>query len=113
MDELHHTDSHGAAEVHGPPTRTYLVIFGALLIFTTVSFIANYLAHPDVKIINRYTSFVIILGVAVVKAVLVAMYFMHLKFEWGKLYFLVIPVMILTVMMMIVLLPDIVLTWPH
>ena len=113
MAELHHTDSQGAAEVHGPPTSTYLVIFGALLIFTTTSFIANYLAHPEVALINRYTSFVIIMGVAVCKAVLVAMYFMHLKFEWGKLYFLVIPVMILTVMMMIVLLPDIVLTWPH
>jgi caa(3)-type oxidase subunit IV len=111
MDELHHTDSHGATEVHGPPTSTYLVIFGALLIFTTVSFVANYFAHPEIAVISKATSFVIILGVAVCKAVLVAMYFMHLKFEWGKLYFLVIPVMILTVMMMIVLLPDIVLTW--
>ena len=113
MTDIHPTDSHGTAEVHGPPTSTYLVIFGALLIFTTVSFIANYLAHPEVAFITKATSFVIILGVAVCKAVLVAMYFMHLKFEWGKLYFLVIPVMILTVMMMIVLLPDIVLTWPH
>lgn len=111
MSDLHQTDSHGAAEAHGPPTTTYLVIFGALVIFTTVSFVANYLAHPEVEFITKATSFVIILGVAVCKAVLVAMYFMHLKFEWGKLYFLVIPVMILTVMMMIVLLPDIVLTW--
>src|SRR5215469_14235775 len=113
MPDLPPTDAHGAAEVHGPPTATYLVIFGALLFFTTTSFVANYLAHPDVAFITRTTSFVIILGVAVFKAVLVAMYFMHLKFEWGKLYFLDIPVMILTVMMMIVLLPDIVLTWPH
>jgi caa(3)-type oxidase subunit IV len=113
MVELHTAMSHDATETHGPPTRTYLVIFGALLIFTTVSFIANYLAHPEVNVIGRTASFVIILGVAVCKAVLVAMYFMHLKFEWGKLYFLVIPVMILTVMMMIVLLPDIVLTWHH
>jgi len=113
MAELHTTDTHSATAAHGPPTRTYLIIFGALLVFTTVSFIANYLAHPEVNVIGHTTSFVIILGVAVCKAVLVAMFFMHLKYEWGKLYFLVIPVMILTVMMMIVLLPDIVLTWPH
>jgi caa(3)-type oxidase subunit IV len=112
MSEPHSTlsDPH-AEEVHGPPVSTYVVIFGALLVFTTVSFIANYLAHPEVAAITRTASFVIILGVAVCKAVLVAMYFMHLKFEWGKLYFLVIPVMILTCMMIIVLLPDIVLTW--
>jgi hypothetical protein len=36
---------------------------------------------------------------------------MHLKFEWSKLYFLIIPVMILGVMMMVVLLPDIVIDW--
>ena len=37
------------------------------------------------------------------------MYFMHLKYDWDKLYFLVFPVVILTVMMVIVLLPDTVL----
>jgi caa(3)-type oxidase subunit IV len=113
MTESHGTSPHGVEAHHGPSVQTYLVIFGALLIFTTVSFVANYLAREDVGAISHVTSFVVILGVAVCKAVLVAMYFMHLKFEWGKLYFLVIPVMILTVMMMIVLLPDIVLAWPH
>jgi len=113
MTEPHASDAHSPTAAHGPPVRTYLVIFVALLVFTSVSFIANWLAHPEVAVIGRVTSFVIILSVAVCKAVLVAMYFMHLKFEWGKLYFLVVPVMILTVMMMIVLLPDIVLTWPH
>jgi caa(3)-type oxidase subunit IV len=111
MADSHGMAAHGTEVHHGPSLRTYLVIFGALLIFTTLSFVANYLAHEEVHLINRFTSFVIILGVAVCKAVLVAMYFMHLKFEWGKLYFLVIPVMILTVMMMLVLLPDNVLTW--
>jgi caa(3)-type oxidase subunit IV len=111
MTETHvapapHTEAH-----HGPAVQTYLVIFGALVFFTTTSFVANWMAHEDVGWISRPTSFTIILGVAVCKAVLVAMYFMHLKFEWGKLYFLVIPVLILTVMMMIVLLPDIVLAW--
>jgi hypothetical protein len=33
---------------------------------------------------------------------------MHLKWDWGKIFFLMIPVMILTVMMVVVLLPDVV-----
>ena len=33
--------------------------------------------------------------------------------EWGKIYFIMIPVMILGVMMMLVLLPDNVLVWHH
>ena len=53
----------------------------------------------------------LILGVAVFKATLVGMYFMHLKFDWGKLYFMIFPAFILGVMMMMVLLPDIVFVW--
>jgi caa(3)-type oxidase subunit IV len=49
--------------------------------------------------------------VAVCKAVLVGMFFMHLKYDWGKLYFIIVPISILGLMMMIVLLPDIVLAW--
>jgi cytochrome c oxidase subunit 4 len=49
--------------------------------------------------------------VAVVKATLVGMFFMHLKYEWAKLYFMIIPVFILGTMMMIVLMPDIVVAW--
>ena len=55
--------------------------------------------------------FSLILGIAVCKALLVGAYFMHLTFEWGKLYFMIIPAFILGTMMMIVLLPDIVFVW--
>ena len=36
---------------------------------------------------------------------------MHLKFDWAKVYFIIVPVSILGVMMMIVLMPDIVMAW--
>ena len=49
----------------------------------------------------------------VVKAVLVAAFFMHLMMDWGRLYFMIIPVLILGIMMIVVLLPDIVLYWNH
>ena len=51
------------------------------------------------------------MGVAVVKAFLVGLIFMHLKYDWGKLYFMIVPVFILGTMMMIVLMPDIVMAW--
>ena len=102
----------GAGDTHGPTLNTYLVIFGALCVFTAVSFIVNVALG-----IGSPTGMAIIMGVAVVKATLVAMFFMHLKFEWFKLYFLIVPVMILGVMMILVLLPDIVFSrsahpWP-
>jgi cytochrome c oxidase subunit IV len=92
----------------GPTVQTYLVIFGALCVFTAVSFLVNWGFG-----IGSHTGMAIILAVAVCKATLVAMFFMHLKFEWFKLYFLIVPVMILCVLMILVLLPDIVLGWPN
>jgi len=102
----------GAGDTHGPTLNAYLMVFGALCVFTAVSFVVNLILG-----IGSHTGMAIIMAVAVVKATLVAMFFMHLKFEWFKLYFLIVPVMILCVMMILVLLPDIVFSrsaqpWP-
>ncbi len=102
--ESHAVDAHASVGV-----KLYLVVFTALAIFTAVSFFANYAVQAEV--ITRTVSFAIILGVAVCKAVLVATFFMHLKYDWFRLYFVIVPVMILAVMMIIVFLPDIVLAW--
>jgi caa(3)-type oxidase subunit IV len=98
------------SEHHGPNLKAYLVIGAALAVFTSVSFIANQWADgmPD----RVTTSFFIIMAVAVCKAALVGMYFMHLKFDWSKLYFMIIPAFILGAMLAFVLMPDIVLAWP-
>jgi cytochrome c oxidase subunit 4 len=124
MSEEHHPETpethitaspHGEAEIHagheahGPSLKTYFVIFGALTCFTLISFVANYFAHQHV--ISHFTSFAIILGVAVCKATLVGMYFMHLVVDWGKVFIIIVPALILGPMLMIVLLPDIVLAW--
>src|SRR5262245_31198977 len=101
MSELH-TDAHG--EHHPDPTKAYLVVFGSLAVFTAVSFLVY-------EVLPKNFSFIIILAVAVVKATLVGMYFMHLKWDWAKLYFMIVPAFILGVMMMMVLLPDGVLGW--
>lgn len=105
------SDAHQAEAGHDAHVRAYLVVFGALAIFTLVSFVSNYAAHPEQAWITVETSFVIILSVAVVKAVLVGLYFMHLKLDYPKVYFMLLAVFILATMMMMVLLPDIVLGW--
>ena len=106
MSESHHADAHAG---HGPTIMSYLVVGIALSIFTAVSFGVNYQVTNGR--ISAEVGFVIILGVAIVKATLVGAYFMHLKFDWRMIYFMLIPVFILATMMMIVLLPDIVLAW--
>jgi cytochrome c oxidase subunit 4 len=103
------TEAHD--EHHGPNVKSYLVVFGALSVFTGLSFLFNSMARREPPIITHTQSFLLILGVAIIKATLVGMYFMHLKFDWGRLYFLIIPAFILGTMMMIVLMPDIVLGW--
>jgi len=61
--------------------------------------------------ISSGLGFTLILGVAVVKAVLVGTYFMHLLWDWGKVYFMIVPIFVLGAMALFVLMPDIVLAW--
>jgi cytochrome c oxidase subunit 4 len=104
MAETHH-DDHG----HGESVfKAYMVVAVALSIFTATSFIFNYMAR-EMHVISHFTSFVLILSVAIIKATLVAVYFMHLKWDWKLLYFLICPVFIMGAMMMMVLMPDILL----
>jgi cytochrome c oxidase subunit 4 len=105
------THAHAAGEhPHGPATaQPYYVVFAALCVFTLVSFIVNVFVRNGS--LSAATGFVIILSVAVVKALLVTIYFMHLKWDWGRLYFLIIPALVLAPMLVFALLPDIVLYW--
>jgi caa(3)-type oxidase subunit IV len=100
---------HQSGEHHGPTFTTYIVVFLALSVFTIISFVVNGAVRSES--LSPVTGFAIILGVAVVKALLVAVYFMHLIVDWGKLYYFIFPTFILGTMFMVVLLPDIVLAW--
>src|SRR6266545_3981630 len=104
MAETHETEGQ-----HGPTVKIYMAIFAALVGFTLVSFVVNYLVREQG--LAAGLGFTIILLVAIAKAALVGMYYMHLKYDWGRLYFMIIPVAVLAVMMIIVLLPDMVLGW--
>jgi cytochrome c oxidase subunit 4 len=107
MTDPHHAE-HGGHH-HGPTFKLYMAVAAALAVVTCVSFVVNGLVTD--KTLTPVMGFIIILGVAVFKAVLVGMYFMHLKYDWGKLFFMIIPAFILATMFMVVLMPDIVLAW--
>lgn len=98
---------------HGPTFKLYFMVGGALAVFTALSFVFNWMSRtPEEKpILSAQQAFALILAVAVCKTILVGMFFMHLKYDWGRLYFMIIPAFILGAMMMIVLLPDIVVAW--
>jgi heme/copper-type cytochrome/quinol oxidase subunit 4 len=102
------TEAHNA-EHHGPTVKAYMIVFGALSIFTLVSFLVN--SGVRGGSLTPHAGFALILGVAVVKAVLVGTYFMHLIVDWSKLYYFIFPTFILGAMMVVVFLPDIVLGW--
>jgi caa(3)-type oxidase subunit IV len=99
------------AHPHGPNVAAYFMVFGTLAVFTGLSFVANYMEREGH--FGKVVAFGIILGIAVVKAVLVGMIFMHLKWDWGRLFFMIIPAFIIATMMVIVFLPDMVLAWNH
>jgi cytochrome c oxidase subunit 4 len=100
MPDSQHDEHH-----EGPGFQAYMVVFIALSTFTAISFLVN------ATVGRNLAGLTIILSVAVVKAILVGLYFMHLVVDWGKLYFLIFPTFILAAMFITVLMPDIVLAW--
>jgi caa(3)-type oxidase subunit IV len=105
------TDAATGHDHAGPNVQVYYRIGGALAVFTAVSFIVNQLEQWGYLPGGVTTAFIIILGVAVVKATLVGLIFMHLKYDWGKVGFMIIPAFILGAMFFAVLMPDMVLAW--
>lgn len=65
---------HGTHAPHIATPGNYLAIFSALMVLTALTV---YVAFVDLGIMNT----VVALGIAVLKAVLVILFFMHLKFS--------------------------------
>lgn len=101
-------ESHGDATPQ-PGITPYLVVFGALSVFTLVSFVANELARSEV--ITPTQSFVTILAIAVVKAILVVLYFMHLLQDWYRVCAMIVPAVVLAAVLVVCLLPDGIYLW--
>ena len=85
--------------------RIYLKVFVALLVFTILEyfyakFASRFQFHIALLILG-------LMSLAIIKAALVGMYFMHLKFEGRWVYLMLIPAGILALVFITALTPDI------
>lgn len=78
----------------------YMAIFWYLAILTVVELAVIFLPLP------KFTIGVLLCALAVAKAALVAMYFMHLKFETRTLGMVAITPLVIATLLVFVLLPD-------
>jgi caa(3)-type oxidase subunit IV len=112
MSEPHATPGHSDAD-HGAghdghiSDKTFIKVFGALLVCTAISFGVNQFIGSDSPAAN----FILIGIIATLKAILVVVYFMHMLMDWKKLFIFIVPVLVLAPMVIIVLWPDIVHGW--
>ena len=88
-----------AATAHARPN--YVLIWAWLMGLLFVSLLAVYLPFSHVVTVTM------IFSIAVAKAVLVAAYFMHLRFERWLIYAIVISPILLFITMTLTLIPDI------
>jgi len=95
-------------EPHGTSAPTphhqvnYFAIFVALVVLTVVT-VAVAFKRFDSELVNVLLALLI----ASVKASLVALYFMHLKFEGKLIYFIAIVPLVLCIILVCALIPDI------
>jgi len=87
------------ATAHAEPN--YIGVFWWLLALTILEIAVIYVPMARLIIV------ILLIGLALSKAVLVAMYFMHLKFERVTLGVIAITPLILCVFLILMLLPDI------
>src|SRR3954471_14122052 len=88
-------------------TVNYYAIFGALVVLTIVTvLVAFHRFHSEA--INLLLAMI----VAVSKATLVALFFMHLKFEGKLIYTIFIVPLMLCVLLTVALIPDVLLNHP-
>ena len=101
------SDTHAHEEHHDPvPIKTYGIIGGILLGGTALAYV-----FADALELSWLATIFLIFGIASFKVSLVALYFMHLKFEKGWKYILCVPPLILFVIMLMALTPDIAKIW--
>ncbi len=107
--DTHGRMSHGEPqEAHGTTVPTphhhvnYYAIFAALVVLTAIT-VGVYFLHPTSEIVK----ILLALLIASVKAILVAYFFMHLKFEGKLIYAIFIVPLLLCVLLVVALIPDV------
>src|SRR5687767_2841185 len=96
-------EPHGVSEPMPHHEIPYLKVFAALMVLTVITVaIGIYLRFE-----NEFVNVLLALLVACVKGALVAMFFMHLKYEGKLIYLIFVSPLILCVVLVVALLPDV------
>lgn len=90
------------AQAQAHPQPNYMGVFWWLLALTIAEVAVAYMSF-----LPRLTMIILLVGMAFTKAALVALYFMHLKFERSTLMLIALTPLILCVFLSLMLLPDI------
>src|SRR6266436_7047516 len=95
------SDHTEAAEHVGGTTKTFMMVWIALLVMTGIEVL---LAYEQVPTLIMLTA---LLGLSIVKAALIIAYFMHLKFEKLSLFLTLFPMLVLCIiLMLLIFMPD-------
>jgi cytochrome c oxidase subunit IV len=89
-------ESHAHADTHQGPN--YMAIFWWLAALTVLEIGAYYLPPP--------TKWFLLVGLALGKAALVALYFMHLRFETKTLGYIALTPLAIATLLVLILMPD-------
>ena len=92
------THGHATAGEHKHPN--YMAIFWALAVLTVLELAVVFMPF------GKLTAGTLLCGLALGKAALVAMYFMHLKFEVRTLAMIAVTPLLIATLLVFVLLPD-------
>lgn len=86
---------------HGHQGPSYYLIFAALVVLTVITVAVSYVEMSPAM------GLIVAMAIASLKATLVALFFMHLKFEIKPIYIVVGVPLVLTAILVLALLPDI------
>lgn len=86
---------------HAHPQPNYMGVFWWLVALTIAEVAVAYTHMPKLIMV------ILLVGMAFTKAAMVALYFMHLKFERSTLTLIALTPLILCVFLILMLLPDI------
>lgn len=97
---------HGSHEPHPHVDRTaaFLKVFGLLCVLTALSF-CTYFDFWKHNVPER-SGWTMMMAVAVCKALLVALFFMHLRWEAAWKYVLTLPTLLMAAILIVALIPD-------
>ena len=104
--DTHNTgDGHESHEHHGGSIKTYLLVFVALCLLTTASF----LTYTDFwrDHFSPQAGWAFMMAVSCTKALLVVLFFMHLLYEANWKYVLTIPSIFMSIFLVCMLIPDV------